>query len=109
MSKYSCDSIEGIYLSLMSIVNLCAREFIGRYKSVLLLWSRFLVSVCYAVLSVLWHCRRRLGGAGLLDLLCVVFSSVLVAFHCGVPGWVWCLVISIPDLVFFTLNDKLFV
>ena len=64
--------------------------------------------LCCLVCS-LRHCRRRLGGAGLLDLLCVVFSSVLVAFLCGVPGWVWCLVISIPDLVFFTLNDKLFV
>ena len=36
-------------------------------------------------------------GWPLGSLVCGV-SFVLVAFLCGVPGWVWCLVISIPDL-----------
>ena len=40
---------------------------------------------------------RLLGGAGILAFLCVVFSCVLVAFPCGVPGRVWCLVVSVPD------------
>ena len=38
------------------------------------------------------------GRGGLLALLFVVFSCVFVAFPCGVPGPVWCLVVSIPDL-----------
>ena len=36
--------------------------------------------------------------AGLLALLCVMFSSVFVAFSCGVLGRVWYLIVSIHDL-----------
>ena len=36
--------------------------------------------------------------AGLLALLCMMFSCVFVAFSCGVLGRVWYLVVSIPGL-----------
>ena len=59
----------------------------------------FHVWLCHAILSVpcglvvtCWE------GADLLAILCVVFYCVFVAFSCGVLGWVWCLVLSFPDL-----------
>ena len=36
--------------------------------------------------------------AGLLALLCVIFSCVFVNFLCGVLGQVWYLIVYIPDL-----------
>ena len=36
--------------------------------------------------------------AGLLVFLCMVFSCVFVSFSYGVPGQVWYLIVSIPDL-----------
>ena len=36
-----------------------------------------------------------------LALLCVMFSCVFVTFPYGVPGQVWYLIISIPDLCLF--------
>ena len=36
--------------------------------------------------------------ADLLALLYAMFSCVFVSFPCGVLGWVWCLIVSIPDL-----------
>ena len=65
-------------------------------------------SLCYAILSV--HCglERLLEWAGLLGLLCVVFSCVFAAFPCVVLCRVWCLVVSIPDLcLLLYLNIKL--
>ena len=38
------------------------------------------------------------GKADLLVLLFVVFYCVFVTFPCSVLGWVWCLVVLIPDL-----------
>ena len=49
----------------------------------------------FLFLAALWSPN---GRGGLLDLLCVVFPCVFVAFPCGVPGRVWCLVVSIPDI-----------
>ena len=58
--------------------------------------------LCHLICS-LWPCGQLLGWAG---LLCVVFSCVFVTFLCGVPGPVWCLVVSIPDLCHLgTLKD----
>ena len=55
--------------------------------------------VCHAFLSVLCSfvvtCWER---AGLLALLCVMFSCVFVTFPCGVLGQVWYLIVSISDL-----------
>ena len=56
----------------------------------------FHVYLCYAVLSV--PCSLVITMADLLTLLCVVFSCVLVTFPYGVPGQVWYLIVSIPDL-----------
>ena len=59
----------------------------------------FMFRVCHAVLSV--HCNLVVTcweRAGLLALLCVVFSCVLVTFPCCVLGQVWYLIVSIPDL-----------
>ena len=75
------------------------REFTGFSKVVLLLSTLFLllmfhVSLCNAFLSV--PCSLVVAyweGAGLLALLCVVFSCVFVAFLCCVLGRVWCLVV----------------
>ena len=56
----------------------------------------FHVYLCYAVLSV--PCSLVITRAVLLTLLCVVFSCVFVTFPYGVPGQVWYLIVSIPDL-----------
>ena len=64
--------------------------------------------VCYAVLSV--PCRLVVTcweRAGLLALLCVMFSCVFVTFPYGVQGQVWYLVVKIPDrclLPYFVLS-----
>ena len=58
-----------------------------------------MIGVCHAVLSV--HCNlvvTCLERAGILALLCVVFSRVIVTFPCGALGQVWYLFVSIPDL-----------
>ena len=74
-------SIEVRYQSLMSIVNpLYARLYWPFQASAsfvdLFLLFMFHVNLCYAVLPV--PCGRLLRGAGLLALLCVVFSCVFV-------------------------------
>ena len=59
----------------------------------------FHVCLCYAVLSV--PCSLVITGwerAGLLALLCVVFSCVFVTFLYGVLGQVWYLIVLIPEL-----------
>ena len=59
----------------------------------------FVFRVCHAVLSV--HCSLVVTcweRAGLLSLLCVMFSCVFVAFKYGVLGQVWYLIVLIPDL-----------
>ena len=62
----------------------------------------FHVCLNYAVLSVpcsfVIICWER---AGLLALLCVMFSCVFVTFPCGVSGVGWYLIVSIPDLCLF--------
>ena len=68
----------------------------------------FHVCLCYAVLSapssLMITCLER---ADLLALLYVMLSCVFVTFPYGVPGQVWYLVVSIPDLCilyfYFTL------
>ena len=72
--------------------------FSDRSKAGLLLWILFVIYVlclsCFLVCS-LQPCGHLLGRAGLLALLCVVFSCIFVTFPCGVLGQVWYL---IPDL-----------
>ena len=41
----------------------------------------------------------------LLALLCVVYSCVFVTFPYGVPGQVWYLIVSIPDLCLLPFFD----
>ena len=57
------------------------------------------VCLCYAVMSVpcslVITCWER---ADLLTLLCVMFPCVFVTFPYGVPGQVWYLIVTIPDL-----------
>ena len=57
--------------------------------------------VCHAALSIhrslVVTCWER---AGLLALLCVMFSCVFVTFPCGVLRQVRYLIVSIPDLYF---------
>ena len=54
--------------------------------------------------SLVVTCWKR---AGLLALLYVMFSAVFVTFTCGVPGQLWYLIVSIPDLCLLTLNQYL--
>ena len=59
----------------------------------------FHVCLCYAVLSV--PCSlvvTCLEWADLLALLCVVFPCAIATVPYGVPGQVWYLIVSIPDL-----------
>ena len=61
----------------------------------------FRVCLCYAVLLIvcsLQPCDHLLEKVDLLALLCVVFSCVFVTFPYDVPGQVWYLIVSIPDL-----------
>ena len=48
--------------------------------------------------------------AGLLAVLCVMFSCVFVTFSCGVLGQVWYLIVLISDLCllsyFYTKGKK---
>ena len=77
------------------------REFTGHSKEILLLKMcgsfliMFHVSLCNAILSVpcglvvaFWEWLAPLGS-----LICGIFFVL-----CGVPGRVFCLVVSIPDL-----------
>ena len=75
-----------------------------RSKAVLLLWIPLLFMfhgcICYTILfvpcSLVITCCEL---AALLALLCVVFSCVFfITFPYGVPGQVWCLIVSIPHL-----------
>ena len=54
---------------------------------------------CYTVLSVLCSlviiCWER---TDLLALLCMMFSCVFVTIPYGVPGPLWYLIVSIPEL-----------
>ena len=79
-------------------------SFTDRSKAaVLLLWIFLLfmihVHLCYAILSVpcslVITCWER---AGFLAFLCVMFSCIVVTFPYDVPGQVWYLIVSIPDL-----------
>ena len=40
--------------------------------------------------------------AALLAALCAVISCAFVTFQCGLPGHVWYLILSIPDLAFLS-------
>ena len=65
------------------------------------------VCFCYTVLSV--PCRLVITcceRADLLALLCVMFSCVFVTLPYGVPGQVWYLILSIPDLCLFSYFAK---
>ena len=72
-------------------------------KAVLLMWIPLLymfhVCIYYTIVSfpcsLVFTCCEL---AALLALLCVVFSCAFVTFPYGVPGQVWCLIVSIPDL-----------
>ena len=59
----------------------------------------FRVCLCYTFVSVpcsfVITCWER---ADLLALLCVMFLCVFVTFSYGVPGQVWYLIVSNPDL-----------
>ena len=77
--------------------------FSGRSKAVLLLWILLLfmfhVCPCYAVLS--FPCNLVItpwDRTDFLFLLCVMFSCVFATFPYCVPGQVWYLIVSIPDL-----------
>ena len=83
-------------------------------KAELLFWVLFVI--CVSCLSLLYcldcslqlcdpeTCRER---ANLLALLSVMISCVLVIFPYGVPGQVWYLFVSIPDVAFFpTYPDR---
>ena len=61
----------------------------------------FLLRVCLFVLSV--HCSLVViywEMTNLLALLYVMFHCLFVTFPCGVPGQVWYLIVSVPDLCF---------
>ena len=63
--------------------------------------------------AVLWvHCRLVITcweRAGLLALLCVVFSLCFITFPCGVRGQVSYLIVWIPDLCGFPYFLKQFI
>ena len=61
----------------------------------------FLSGVCYAFVRVCLYvpCGHLLGRAYLLDL---VSGVLLLVYHFGILGQVWCLIVSIPDLCILT-------
>ena len=74
-------------------------------KAVLLLWIPLLCSL----VCTWWPCE----SATLFVLLCVTFSCVIVTFPYGIPGQVWYLIVSIPDLkssllLYYTRNSATF-
>ena len=81
--------------------------FNGQSKAVLLLLILFVI-LCMVVFVILSchafyyiHCSHVIAcweRADLLVLLCVMFTCVFVTFPYGVPGKVWYLIVSIPDL-----------
>ena len=66
----------------------------------------FRVCLCYTVLfvpfSLVFTCLER---ADLLALLFVMFSCVFVTFPYGVPGQVWYMIVSIPQLLPYFYNS----
>ena len=59
----------------------------------------FMFRVCHAVLSVQCSLVVTCGEkANLLAIMYVMFYCVFVTFPCGVPGQVWYLIVSIPDI-----------
>ena len=82
------------------------KYFTDRSKAVLLLWifDVFVLScVCCAFVRVCLCvlCGRLLGGGWPLGsrLWCLLWVN---RFPIGVLGWVWCLIVSIPDLCTLT-------
>ena len=74
-----------------------------RSKVVLLLWINFVICVSYlsllcCVVCSLQPCDYLMGRAEYLALLCVGCSCVCVILPYGVPGRLWYLIVSIPDL-----------
>ena len=66
----------------------------------------FHVCLCYAVLFVPCNLVVTCWGKD----LCVMFSCVFVTFPYGVPGQVWYLTVSIPDIYLlphFKLNEAI--
>ena len=60
-----------------------------------------MLRVCHVDLSV--HCSLMViywEMTNLLALLYVMFHCLFVTFPCGVPGQVWYLIVSVPDLCF---------
>ena len=58
----------------------------------------FHVCLCYAAVSVLCSLVITYWEGRTSWLFCVIFSYVLVTFPYGVPGKVWYLIVSIPNL-----------
>ena len=60
----------------------------------------FVFRVCLSSLTALWSP----AGRGLTSwFLCVVLSCIFVTFPSGVLGWLWYLIVSIPDLCLFLI------
>ena len=77
-------------------VTICFTE---RSKAVLLLWNIFVNYV--SCLSRFLVCSLQPCGH-LLVLLSVMVSCVFVTFPCGILGYVWYLIVSVPDLCLLT-------